>query len=417
MLMDQMLIQLLTAGAVGLILGIERGWSAKGLADVDQIAGIRTFSLAGLAGGVCSLLPGSPYLLALVVGAIALLVTATHFVKGGPGRDAGLTTELALLVTPLLGALATTHPLEATAAATVAAALLGFKQELHGVLDRLGRNELLASLQMLVVAVVILPLLPDQAMGPWQSINPRVIGWLVLLLLGVSYVGYFAVRIIGPGRGLLLTALLGGFASSTAVTLAFARLSRASPKNTILLSAGISLASATMALRVALIVSAIQPALVPWLALPLGVLGLVPLVYVLAVGRRGTGSRDGQGVTLNNPFAIGAAIAMAAGITVLSVAVRAAEAWMGAAGTYTVAALSGILDVDAISVAMAEGASRGSGAMPIQVAANGILIAVGVNTLVKAGMAATAGTLALGLRCGMVLGLAAVCAAAAVLLN
>jgi uncharacterized membrane protein (DUF4010 family) len=415
--MDLLLIKLLTAGAVGLILGIERGWSAKALADTEQVAGIRTFTLAGLAGGLCSLLPGNGYLLALVVGAVALLLAATHFINHAGTKDAGLTTELALLVTPLLGALATRNPLEATAAAALAAALLGFKQELHGVLDRLGRNELLASLQLLVVAVVILPLLPDRAMGPWDSINPRTIGWLVLLLLSVSYVGYFAVRIIGPGRGLLLTALLGGFTSSTAVTLAYARMSRTNPEASPLLSGGIALACAMMALRVALVVSAIQPALIPAIRLPLVALGAIPLAYAFAVARPRSGAHAGQAVMLDNPFAIGAAMVMAAGITGLTVAIRAAEAWLGTAGTYTVAALSGILDVDAISVAMAESTARGGPTLSTTVAANGILIAVAVNTLAKAIMAAATGTPAVGVRCGLLLTLAALGAGAAALLG
>lgn len=404
---DLILVKLLIAGAAGLIIGIERGWSSRELADNQDVAGMRTFALAGLGGGVCALLPGGTVLLAILIAAIALLTAGSRFLGAASGRDAGLSTELALVVTPLLGAFATSHPLEATAAAAVAAALLGFKQELHGALHGLGRHELLASLQLLVVAVVILPLLPDQALGPWASVNPRMIGWLVLLLLGISYVGYFAVRIIGPGRGLLLTALLGGFTSSTAVTLAYARLSKQNPDITPLLSAGIALACAMMALRVAIVVSAIQPALLPAIALPLAVLGLIPLVYSAALARQSVIARVSDGVRISNPFAIGAALAMATAITVLSMAIRGAEVLVGDAGTYAVAALSGILDVDAVSVAMAGSASA--------VAANGILLAVGVNTLAKAVMAAATGTRELGRRCGLVLVIAALGAGLATL--
>jgi uncharacterized membrane protein (DUF4010 family) len=410
---DLILVKLLIAGAAGFIIGTERGWSARELDDWQRLAGMRTFTLAGLAGGVCTLLPQGNLLLAVLLGGIALLLAGTRLIgpndhaPGGNGhRDIGLTTELALLVTPLLGALATDHPLEATAAAALTAGLLGFKQELHGVVERLDRQELLASLQLLIVAVVILPLLPDTDLGPWASLNPRTIGWLVLLLLGLSYVGYFAVRLIGPGRGLLLTALLGGFTSSTAVTLQYSRLSRGNPDAAPLLSAGIALACAMLAPRVAIIVGAIQPGLLPALAAPLAAFGLVPLGFALWAARQSAARPPVHGVHIANPFALRAALTMAAAITVLSVAIRGAEALLGDAGTYAVAALSGILDVDAVSVSLA---SR-PGSLGTAVAANGILVAVAVNTGAKAVMAAVAGTWALARRVGLALLLATLAA-------
>jgi uncharacterized membrane protein (DUF4010 family) len=244
-------------------------------------------------------------------------------------------------------------------------------------------------------------------MGPWASLNPRTIGWLVLLLLGVSYVGYFASRIVGPGRGLLLTALLGGFTSSTAVTLAYARLSKQNPDGSALLSAGIALACAMLAPRVAIVIGAIQPPLLKVIGLPLVALGLIPLLYAGWMARRSIATPSVDGVLIRNPFAIGAALAMTAAITVLSVAIRGAEGLVGDAGTYVIAALSGILDVDAVSVAIASGQPD---ALPTTVAANSILLAVIVNTVAKAVMAVAGGTPELGRRCAFVLVLAALAA-------
>jgi len=410
---DLILVKLLIAGAAGLIIGIERGWSARELDERPDVAGMRTFALAGLGGGVCALLPGATLLLAILVAAIAALLTGSRYLGRDPTRDAGLSTGLALLVTPLLGAFSASHPLEGTAAAAVTAALLGFKQELHGALHGLERQELLASLQLLVVAVVILPLLPDQPMGPWNSVNPRTIGWLVLLLLGISYLGYFAVRIVGPGRGLLLTGLLGGFTSSTAVTLAYARLSKSNRNATPLLSAGIALACAMMALRVGIVVGAIQPALLSTLAPALAALGIVPLLYAALLARRSVTAPLGEDVRISNPFAIGAALTMATAITVLSMAIQGAEHLVGNAGTYAVAALSGILDVDPVSVAMAGNAAATEtsaidrGTLTVAVASNGILLAAIVNTVAKALMTVATGTRDLGRRCSLVLLLAA----------
>lgn len=418
---DLILVKLLIAGAAGFIIGVERGWSARELDDHLDVAGMRTFALAGLGGGVCALLPGATVMLVILVAAIALLLTSSRFMAAVKNPDAGLSTEMALIVTPLLGAFSTSHPLEGMAAAAVVAALLGFKQELHGALHGLERQELLASLQLLVVAVVILPLLPDEPVGPWDSVNPRTVGWLVLLLLGVSYVGYFAVRIVGPGRGLLLTALLGGFTSSTAVTLAYARLSKQNSDTTPLLSAGIALACAMMALRVGIVVGTIQPLLLSAIALPLAILGLVPLVYTAALARRSVTTRVDDSLRISNPFAIGAALTLAAAITVLSIAIRGAEVLVGNSGTYAIAALSGILDVDPVAVAMAgstvamEVANGTRGALPVGVAANGILLAVIVNTVAKAIMTAVTGTRELGRRCGVILLAAATAASLAAL--
>lgn len=418
---DLILVKLLIAGAAGFIIGVERGWSARELDDHLDVAGMRTFALAGLGGGICALLPGAIVMLVILVAAIALLLTGSRFMAASSNPDAGLSTEMALIVTPLLGAFSISRPLEGMAAAAVVAALLGFKQELHGALRGLERQELLASLQLLVVAVVILPLLPDQPVGPWDSVNPRTVGWLVLLLLGVSYVGYFAVRIVGPGRGLLLTALLGGFTSSTAVTLAYARLSKQNSDTTPLLSAGIALACAMMAFRVGIVVGTIQPLLLSAIALPLVILGLVPLVYAAAIARRSVTARVDDSLQISNPFAIGAALTLATAITVLSIAIRGAEVLVGNSGTYAIAALSGILDVDPLAVALAgsaagmQAANGTPGALSVSVAANGILLAVIVNTVAKAIMTAVAGTRELGQRCSVILLAAATAASLAAL--
>src|SRR5690554_864308 len=188
--------------------------------------------------------------------------------------DLGATTEVAALLAFLLGALAV-HGLylEAATAAVVTAVLLGSKERLHALLRNLSRLELNASLQLLVIVLVVLPLLPNQSMGPWDSINPQVIGWLVILIAGISFAGYFAVRLLGDRVGLVLTALLGGLASSTALTLAFSRMARVDSSRSALLGAGIALACGTMAVRLLIEVAVVNRALV---------MPLLPCVMALA---------------------------------------------------------------------------------------------------------------------------------------
>jgi uncharacterized membrane protein (DUF4010 family) len=399
---DTDLLKLAVAAATGLVIGLERGWSHRTEGEGRRVAGLRTFTLAALLGGVCGILPAGDLLMAVLLGALALISAAGYYVHSSRSGDQSITTAVTMLLAPLLGLLATRRPLEAIAVAALVAALLGFKRELHATIGRLARDEVLATVQLLIVAAVVLPLLPDEPLGPFDAINPRTVGWLVLLLLGVAYVGYFAVRVVGTSRGLLLTAFLGGFTSSTAVTLAYARLARHRSEAARPLSAGIGLACAMMAPRIWLLASAIAPELARRLAPALLVLGIVPAAWALYASRSARAEAPGDAVLIDNPFAIRSALLMAAAVAGLGVLIRGAEEWFGPVGAYGVAGLSGILDVDAVSVALAEGARRG--AMALNVAGGAIMMAAIVNTLVKGGMALVLGGRELGLRCLAVLG-------------
>ena len=395
------LVPLAVALAVGLIIGFERGWHgqerregeqpARRRGDGDTVAGIRTFSLVGLLGGVVALLAGTSGPLLLVAGllAVGLLLTAGYVLTSLDSRDFGATTEFALLLTFTLGALAGTgHMLEAAASAVVAAVLLGFKEEIHTTLGRLERREVHASLQLLVIALVVLPLLPNRPMGPWDSLNPRTIGLLVMLIAGIGFVGYFAVRIIGPRAGLLLTALLGGLTSSTAVTVAFARLSRRPRASHALLGVGIALACGTMAPRVLIEVAAVNATLVPLLLPGLLALAVVPLLAAALIVRRHGRSAQAGEVGIDNPLEVRQALIIGVLLAVVFMLTHGAEALFGNSGVYWLAALSGIADVDAVALALA---AQARGSLDNEVAARAILLAALVNTAAKATIAAVIG--------------------------
>jgi uncharacterized membrane protein (DUF4010 family) len=380
---------LLIALACGLIIGIERGWANRASPEGTRTAGVRTFAATALIGGLVSLLPEDARLLApAVLLALAWLVVTAYRADTRRTGDFGITTEVALFAAFVLGYFATRHALEAVATATLLAVLLGLKREMHRSLAALDRTEFVATLQLLIVAAVVLPLLPNEAMGPWQAINPRAIGWLVLLILGLSYTGYFAVRLAGTRRGLILTALLGGLSSSTAVTLAYARMARQPAAPVRLLASGIIVACTTMAPRVGLQVLVIEPALLPAIALPVAALGLVPLGFVLFGTRSPEGAQVDKELVIRNPLALGAALGLAATLTVLGVAIRAATELAGSAGVLVLAALSGILGVDAVTVTLAREAGGGLG---LRTAAQAILIAAVINTIAKALLAGLTG--------------------------
>lgn len=383
--------RLAIALALGLIIGMEREWQGQGSSDEEKSAGIRSYAFAGFLGGIVAVLEGTSGLLFLAIaflGFAAIVVTA-YVITARKTHDYGITSELALLLTFVLGALAGNGLItEAVASAVVTAALLGFKEELHRSLRILDRRELLATLQLLLIAAVALPLLPDRDLGPWNALNPRAIGWLVLLIAAISYAGYFAMRFLGARVGLLATAVLGALVSSTAVTVSFGRMAKQGQASLSLLGAGISLAAGTMALRILFEVLVVNPALLKLLLPSIGLLAGVPLVATVAIALRKNSVESSTNIPLRNPIELGSALGFAAFLAILFILIRVVESWFGDAGIYLLSALSGISDVDAVSLSLAQ-ATKGS--LSLSVGATGILIAAMVNTVVKASLATLIG--------------------------
>ncbi|WP_022962188.1 MgtC/SapB family protein [Halopseudomonas pelagia] len=387
---------LLVAMAVGLIIGFERGWQNQNngreraagskVEEGMAVTGIRTFALLGLLGGVAARLStaGSVWVLPAVLLGVAVMLVVGYLQTVRATGDIGATTEVAALLACALGAMAVLGmPLEAVIAAVAVAVLLGFKQEIHGALRKLSRHELTASLQLLVIMLVVLPLLPNEAMGPWDSLNPRVIGWLVLLVAGIGFIGYFAVRILGDRVGLTLTAFLGGLASSTALTLSFSRMSARDRRRQALLGAGIALACGTMAPRVLAEVAIVNRDLFMPLLPGMLLLGAIPLVAMGVILWRFKGGEVEHQPVMSNPLELKSALLIAAALAAVFVMSNAAQDWFGDKGVYGLAILSGIADVDAITLALANQANDG---LADTVAARGILLASLTNTLVKAGI-------------------------------
>jgi len=399
----ELIFRLAIALGVGLIVGVERGFRWRGLETGTRSLGMRTFALAGLLGGVVGTLGESfgPWLPGLAFAGLAGFVSVVYLASTRGKGDVGATTEIALLVTFALGALAAAgHASEAAGAAIVTALLLGAKTPLHAFVARLDERELMATLQLLLAAVVLVPLLPDRGMGPWEAVNPRSVGLLALLIAGFSFAGYVAMRWLGGRRGILVTALLGGLTSSTAVTVAFARAARAAPEHAGLLGAGIGLASSMMALRLGFVVTLLSPELARFLALPIAALAVTPVLAALLVALRGDAMHDGTALPLRNPLELQAALGWAALLAALSLLSRALFSWLGSAGLFLLAALSGFADVDAIGLSLARMVPA---AIDAETAARAIACAALANTLAKGLLAALLGGRALGIRAGAIL--------------
>jgi uncharacterized membrane protein (DUF4010 family) len=386
---------------IGALIGIER---EKRRDTEVTVGGIRTFvllAMLGAAGGFLSKQFGTVWPLLIVVAIGGLTVVAGFLIdveeRKGP---VGLITELAAIVVTVLAGLATLdQPALAVSLGIVVAALLAYKQPIHGLIDRIGWDDIFAGLRLLIASFIVLPLLPDRAIDPWQALNPRELWLLVVMISGLSMVGYVATRWLGPGRGTVVTGLTGGMVSSTAATLAFSRQSRESRgvQAARMLAIGTLIAWTVMFARILIISVAVYPGLVRQLALPMGVMGVASIACAGTLywwdlrSRMAKGDRSGNtaDITVSTPFSLTQAVKFGLLYAAILLLVKIVSQYQLQEGLYLIAALAGLTDVDAITLSMSQLARTGGA---IQVATSAIIIASLANTFVKAGMAAAMGS-------------------------
>lgn len=404
--------------AAGLVVGFEREQHAATEPGEQRFGGARTFPLVALAGALAALVAptlGAAFG-AVALGGVVLLMGAHHVLRAPVAGGKGITTEVAGVVVFLLGALAAVDAVFATpreklvgvmGLAVVVALLLSIKPKLHDLARRITADDVWAGLQLGVVALVVVPLLPDRDMGPYDAVNPFRTGTMVLLIAAISLAGYAASRLLGAGRGLAVTGFVGGLASSTAVTFAMAR--RARDEDALRRSAALAVvvASTIVYARVVVEVAVVDPALVSAVVVPMGAMALAGATCVALLWR---GARNEAKATaelaLKNPFELKSAVVFGAIYAVVQVATEAARSEIGPAGLYVAGALAGATDVDAITLSVADLARDG---LPHDAALWTILIANASNLVVKAGVALVLG----GARFGRVVALAYVAMIAA----
>lgn len=391
--MDSPLAGAGVAVLIGLLLGLERERS-RGEGDL-LFAGIRTFPLFSAAGyvGALASLAGAPLVLPAVVIAIGAMAVAAYLRE--PSEKAGVTTEMAGVLCALLGALvAFGHAAVAVGLAIVVALLLTLKAPLHRVAGAVSEEEILAILKFAVVALILVPLLPARALGPYGALEPRRLGIIVVLLAGMSLAGYLLVRLVGGRAGWPLAGLLGGLVSSTAVTLSFSGKARESREIVRALAVGIILASTILYARGAVVILLLDRPM-GWHAAPrLGVLlGVGLLMAALQFRRLESGPADAA--QLGNPVELGRAVVMAGLFAGVILAARAAQAALGTAGLWAVAAVGGLVDVDSVSVAAARMRQQG---VTVEAASGAYLLATLSNLMFKAGVVLVAGGRELAVR-------------------
>jgi uncharacterized membrane protein (DUF4010 family) len=386
-----LLPDILLALAIGLVIGAEREWSQRARQTDRVTAGIRTFGLLGLLGSLSVILSAifHPMAWMVILIGVVLMVVVGYIAEIRASGDWGMTTEIAMLMTYVLGALATQgYAMLAAGTGVVVAALLALKQVLHARVHRLESQEIAGSLKLLFISVVMLPLLPNQPMGPWDVFNPYVVWWMVVLIAALGFMAYVAMRWAGPHSGILVTATLGGMVSSTAMTLTLSRLAQ-SLNQPNLLAAGLLLTSALMFPRVLIEVAVLSPIVLTHVAAPLGTAIVVYLfgtgVYAWCAMGRSTTPHKALDKPLQNPFEIAPALKFTVLLVAMLFAVEAAHRLLGQTGVYYTALLAGALDVDAITLSLARMSAND---LPVDIAADGILLAALSNSVIKLILAA-----------------------------
>jgi uncharacterized membrane protein (DUF4010 family) len=371
--------------------GLQREYASHD-SETELFAGARTFALIGLGGGIAAHvadLMASPAVFVAVLVLIGTLAFIGYHISSSRDGDVGQTTEVATIIVFLAGGLAVVGSLALAAAIGVATTtLLTIKPQTRKLAANLDPDDVYATVKFAVFALLVLPILPTETFGPspFDAASPFRIGLMVLFISGLSFIGYALIQFVGPSRGVVLTGILGGLVSSTAATLTLSGQSKKSAELAQPLALGLLMAWAIMFARVIIEVAVVNPSLVPdvWPAITAGGVAGLGVAAFIHFGR---GHRDHEldEPQFKNPFRLMPALQFGLLYGVILIISKAASEYFGDAGVYVSAIASGIADVDAITLSLAE-LSIGDGAIANTTAANAIALAAATNTLVKGGI-------------------------------
>jgi uncharacterized membrane protein (DUF4010 family) len=384
---------LLVTAAIGLIIGLEREFNTHG--ERAHVGGIRTFTLAAMLGYLSGTVAANSVLWVIpftILGFFLLLSVIYYYQVRQEGY--GLTSELSMLSTLLLGILVSQgYVQESLAVVVVMTALLSVKEQVHGIVKKITEEELFAFIKFAVLALLILPILPDKSFGPEGLINSLELGWLVIIVLSISFTGYLLLKFVGQ-RGILLTAIIGGLLSSTMVTWVFSERSREKPELSAPYGAGIILASSVMFIRAFALAAVFYQPVARLLVIPLSVLLVLNLLTAYRVYRLQQHNGETPSLNPGNPLDIRNAVVFTLIYTGITFGMYYARQWSGQVGVYLSGAISGIADIDAITISSAKWASADTEQTGF--AASVIILAILSNTVFKAVLSYIRGSEALG---------------------
>jgi len=381
-------VDFMVAIALGILVGLEREFHAS-KDRKESFAGIRTFTVVAIFGALVGYLGITYSFWIIVAGLICFSIFAIVFyiIDCQVSKHYGATTEIASIVVFVIGILCSASQLRLAIIATILLTLfLSLKGPLHGFVKKLNKEDIYSTLKFAIIAFIILPFLPNHPYGPYGVFNPYKIWMIVVLISAISLVGYLAMKFIGAKKGMGLTGFFGGFVSSTAVSMSMSQTSKTVTKIVNPFVFAMVIASSTMFFRVLVVVGILNKALIGKLLIPLLAMGITGAVsaFVLWKKKNGVSEKDKQ-LKIHSPFTVGPALKFALFFIIVLFVAKIGSVYLGSKGMYLTALLSGLADVDALTVSVAELTSAGSVAADVGVTA--IVIAVITNTMVKAGIA------------------------------
>jgi uncharacterized membrane protein (DUF4010 family) len=393
---------LAVATGIGLLVGVERGWRERKAGAGMRTAGIRTFTLTGMLGGIFGAIAkvladpvGGGIVLGIGFVTFAAVFALYRLREIEHEKSFGATTVVGAMATFAAGAYALIGSQAVAAAVGVAIVIvLAVREATHDWLKRITWNELRAAIVLAAMTFLALPVIPDESYGPFGGINFRQVWLLAVILAAVSFVGYAAVKRFGAGQGLLLASAAGGLVSSTAVTVMLGRRAAEGEANVKLLAAGSTLASGVSLLRTAALILFLNASVAMYAAGPLVVAAVAAAALAYWLGRDQLAARSKAALVLRNPFSLREVLALAALLAIVKFLTAAAAEYFGLAGALIAAVIAGLADTDSVTYSMAE---LGRDALRPETAALGALVAVASNTAFKLASGAALGGRAFGL--------------------
>lgn len=383
--MSAELFQAFVALAIGSLIGLERGWHERKQADGMRVAGLRSFALISLSGYLAGHLnqTTNPAIVPLAYAGLLAIIAIAHWRQTESGKDSGVTTLFTMIITFSLGLMVSLgETTNSVIIAVVVTLILRFKSTLHMGVAALKGRELTGIIQLALMSLVLLPILPDRTLDPWDVLNPYQIWLMVVLIATLSLVGYFAIRLLGAKGGVIITSIFGGLASSTAVTISLSRLSMIHTSMPKLLAGAILLSSAIMFPRMLIEVAVVNPLLLTNLYIPLGGMMLITTISaaLLLLKPAPYTPPINEPTYEKSPFQPVPALIFGAALVVILLLSHIAINYAGEEAIILVAFISALTDADAPTLVLA---NMAKGSINEEIATLGILVTATTNTFVK----------------------------------
>ncbi len=379
-------IGLLIAAGIGVLLGLEREYSHKKVKRKNNkeylMAGIRTYPLITILGYLSMFLSAmmTEWLFIVMLIGVLAYVGLFYYHNSKLGHT-GTTSEFSIIISYLIGGLVyLDYTLLAVGIGVFLTVALAFKLDIHRAIGKLEEKDVHAVIQFVIMAALVLPLLPDEDYGPEGVLNPRKIGLIIVLLTGLNFIGYLLSKFIDTGKSIILTGVLGGFLSSTAVTWHFSRQSKTGKGSPEYQAVAVIIASSIMFLRIAFLLYLLNLDLFYQVVIGMVIVCIIGIGIGIYILKKATNKSPGDGVVSKNPLNLMEALKFGAIYTTILLLVALAKEYIGQDAIYIVSAVSGLTDVDAIVISMA---NLGGSTIEMEVALTGVMIAAAANTLVK----------------------------------